>query len=179
MAQPRAYNRTKDFTSNFSDETDHTALNAEFDSASNSINDIRTNLALIQSDDGSLKRGIFTIENFTLQAYEALIDDVVSDVTPTLNAIDERAGSAEQAASSAAGSAADAADSADAAAGTAGSALSASEVAVSTAQSALAASQEAGQQAALAIQSAEAANTAAESAVSTADGAASDAADAL
>lgn len=46
MVQPPAYNRSKDFTENFGTETDHTVLNAELDTAANSINDIRANLAI-------------------------------------------------------------------------------------------------------------------------------------
>ena len=43
MAQPPSYNREKNFADDFGNETDHSALNAELDRASNSINDIRTN----------------------------------------------------------------------------------------------------------------------------------------
>ena len=50
MAQPPSYERQKNFADDFGNETDHSALNAELDRASNSINDIRTNLALVQAD---------------------------------------------------------------------------------------------------------------------------------
>lgn len=54
MAQPQAYNRTADFTQQTGDETNHAGLNAEFDAAALSVNQLRDNLALIQRDDGQL-----------------------------------------------------------------------------------------------------------------------------
>ena len=63
MAQPPAYNREKDFAKDFGNETDHTALNAELDRASNSINDIRANLALIQADDGKIRASSITTDS--------------------------------------------------------------------------------------------------------------------
>ena len=57
MAQPTAYKRTKNFQENSADSTDHGALNSEFDAISTTTDQIRTNLALIQSDDGSIKAG--------------------------------------------------------------------------------------------------------------------------
>lgn len=53
MAQPAAYNRTKNFVSNAGGQTDHSAINSELDNVALSINQIRNNLALIQSDDGN------------------------------------------------------------------------------------------------------------------------------
>ena len=55
MAQPPSYERQKNFADDFGNETDHSALNAELDRASNSINDIRKNLAIIQADDGKIR----------------------------------------------------------------------------------------------------------------------------
>lgn len=62
MAQPDPYNRATDFTEQSGDETDHAALNAELDGAALSINQIRTNLAKIQKDDGSLKNETVGLE---------------------------------------------------------------------------------------------------------------------
>lgn len=62
MAQPDPYNRSTDFTEQSGDETDHAALNAELDGAALSINQIRTNLAKIQKDDGSLKNETVGLE---------------------------------------------------------------------------------------------------------------------
>lgn len=53
--QPQKYERSVDFTQYEGDETDHAAINAELDAAALSINEIRTNLAKIQKDDGSVK----------------------------------------------------------------------------------------------------------------------------
>ena len=55
MTQPQAYNRQTDFTEREGDDTDHAALNQELDAAAQSVNQIRTNLAQIQKDDGSLQ----------------------------------------------------------------------------------------------------------------------------
>ena len=49
--QPQAYQRTNDFTERTGDDTDHSAINQEFDAAATSISEIETNLALIQKDD--------------------------------------------------------------------------------------------------------------------------------
>lgn len=73
MAQPPEYNRTKDFTVNFANETDHTALNSEFDAASNSINDIRNNLAILQADDGKLRPSVITMESISSAVYDGII----------------------------------------------------------------------------------------------------------
>ena len=55
MAQPPRYERTHDFTNDEPSELDTDALNSELDNASESINKIRDNLALIQRDDGKLQ----------------------------------------------------------------------------------------------------------------------------
>ncbi len=62
MTQPQAYNRQTDFTEREGDDTDHAALNQELDAAAQSVNQIRTNLAQIQKDDGSLASGIVGID---------------------------------------------------------------------------------------------------------------------
>lgn len=55
MAQPKKYQRTKDFAVNTGSATDHPAINTEFDSVALTTDQIRANLAKIQSDDGSLR----------------------------------------------------------------------------------------------------------------------------
>ncbi len=93
MAQPQVYNRKKDFTVDFRDETDHSALNAEFDGAANSINDIRANLALIQADDGALRPQAVT--------KDALSDDLRAELMADIeqvNAATQQAAADAQAA---------------------------------------------------------------------------------
>lgn len=76
MAQPTAYNRNEDFTQRPGDETNHTALNAEFDAAAQSINQIRANLALLQADSGELKPGVVGPDQLSQAARDSLIPDV-------------------------------------------------------------------------------------------------------
>ena len=78
MAQPPAYNRTKDFAEDFGNETDHSALNAELDRASNSINDIRTNLAILQADDGKLRPAVVTSDSLSAELKEYVIEQATS-----------------------------------------------------------------------------------------------------
>lgn len=79
MPQPPAYNREKDFTENFGSETDHSALNAELDRAGNSINDTRTNLAIIQADDGKLRPSVVTPDSISPELRADLVNQVVVD----------------------------------------------------------------------------------------------------
>lgn len=72
MTAAAAYNRTKNFTENNPDRTDHTALNAELDNVSTSINELRANLALLQKDDGSLQNAVVQLLNLTNEALTAL-----------------------------------------------------------------------------------------------------------
>ena len=72
MAQPLPYNRDHNFVLDEEGAINSAALNAEFDNASLSINKIRENLAKIQNDDGSLRKGIVDLDT--------LSGDVVKDV---------------------------------------------------------------------------------------------------
>ena len=72
MAQPQAYDRATDFTDREGDDTNHAALNAELDAAALSINQIRTNLAQIQRDDGALVNGIVTADSLDDSAFDAV-----------------------------------------------------------------------------------------------------------
>jgi hypothetical protein len=80
MPQPPKYQRTKDFTVDYGDNTDHNALNAELDSAAASINAIRTNLALLQRDDGKLKQGVVTADSVSQDFLDEISADVVTEV---------------------------------------------------------------------------------------------------
>ena len=85
MAQPPAYNREKNFTLNSGRETDHAALNAELDKASNSINDIRTNLAILQADDGKLRPSVVTPDSISDELRVSLVEGVVMDAQAVLD----------------------------------------------------------------------------------------------
>lgn len=87
MAQPPAYNREKDFAKDFGNETDHTALNAELDKASNSINDIRANLALIQADDGKIRASSITSDSLA----QEVLDYVQAKALAGANAVADAA----------------------------------------------------------------------------------------
>ena len=60
MAQPTPYTRTTNFTdystSNPSDPQQGTSLDAEFNDIKTTTDQIRSNLALLQRDDGDLKK---------------------------------------------------------------------------------------------------------------------------
>lgn len=72
MSAAQAYNRTKNFAENNPDRTDHTALNAELDKVATSINELRTNLAILQKDDGSLQNAVVALLCLTSEALTAL-----------------------------------------------------------------------------------------------------------
>ena len=123
MAQPPAYNREKNFADDFGNETDHSALNAELDRASNSINDVRANLAILQADDGKLRPAVVTSDSISMELRTTLVEGVVMDAQAMLDrslaAADSSSASALAAKASeerAASSSARAADSAEKAA---------------------------------------------------------------
>ena len=76
MSQPQAYERVTDFSERDGDDTDHPALNQEFDAAAQSINQVRANLALIQRDDGALKNGSVTADSLAPSAFDAVLMNV-------------------------------------------------------------------------------------------------------
>ena len=112
MAQPPAYNRSKDFAKDFGNETDHVALNTELDNASNSINDIRANLAILQADDGKLRPFVVTADSISEELRISLVEGVVMDAQAMLDeskaASEASEASAEKAGESEAASAASA-----------------------------------------------------------------------
>lgn len=73
MPQAPAYNRAKNFLENNPDRTDHAAVNAELDKVALSINALRSNAALLQNDDGTLKNAIVTLAS--------LAPELVTDLT--------------------------------------------------------------------------------------------------
>ena len=85
MAQPPAYNRQKNFADDFGNETDHSALNAELDRASNSINDVRKNLAILQADDGKLRPSVVTSDSISEELRIKLVEGVVVDAQTMLD----------------------------------------------------------------------------------------------
>lgn len=74
--QPQKYERTTDFTERDGDDTDHASINAEFDAAALTTDQIRENLALIQRDDGALKNGIVTADALDDTAFDAVLINV-------------------------------------------------------------------------------------------------------
>ena len=85
MAQPPSYVRQKNFADDFGNETDHPSLNAELDRASNSINDIRTNLAILQADDGKLRPSVVTADSISEELRISLVEGVVMDAQTMLD----------------------------------------------------------------------------------------------
>lgn len=116
MPQPPAYNRSKDFTEDFGNESDHSSFNAELDSAANSINDIRTNLAILQADDGKLRPDVVTSDSLADELIDYLIDQATQGAVSAEQGAVAAAALAEASESAAQASAAAAAASESAAA---------------------------------------------------------------
>lgn len=81
MAQPPAYNRQKDFSADYGDQTDNQAINNELDGVARSVNGIRENLAKIQRDDGGLVSGIVTEDSLDPALKDALYDQFSANVS--------------------------------------------------------------------------------------------------
>ena len=113
MAQPPAYNREKDFAKDFGNETDHTALNAELDRASNSINDIRANLALIQADDGKIRASSITTDSLDQEVLDYVQATALAGANAVADAATAIAREAQQQAENAVQTAAGAVDKSD------------------------------------------------------------------
>lgn len=94
MGQPRPYSRTKNFTADLGSETDHSALNAELDAAGNSINDIRTNIAILQADDGKLRPSVVTSDSISSELRASLVAGVTADTVALRDAAQASANSA-------------------------------------------------------------------------------------
>lgn len=73
MAQPQAYDRIVDFTERDGDDTNHAGINSELDAAALSINQIRSNIALIQKDDGTLANSIVGADQLAPSAFDAVL----------------------------------------------------------------------------------------------------------
>lgn len=70
--QAPAYVRTKNFLENAGSSTDHGAVNAELDKVGLSIAGLRSNAALLQNDDGTLKPSVVELSSLTADALAAL-----------------------------------------------------------------------------------------------------------
>lgn len=110
--QASKYERETDFTEQSSDETDHVALNKEFDGIAQSVNGLRDNLALIQQDDGKLATGIVIADNLAPDFLHDLIEEVAGNVSGIADEVAQQAQAATLAALSAKQSEASAATSA-------------------------------------------------------------------
>lgn len=78
MPQPPKYQRKKDFALDEPASLEVSAINAELDGVSNSIEGIRRNLALIQTDEGGLVPRIVTYESLapdTVKTFEGVVSD--------------------------------------------------------------------------------------------------------
>mgnify|MGYP007046419889 CR=1 FL=1 len=96
MAQPPSYERQKNFADDFGNETDHSALNAELDRASNSINDIRTNLALIQADDGKIRASSITTDSLDQEVLDYVQEKALAGANAVADAATAIANSASE-----------------------------------------------------------------------------------
>lgn len=72
MPQAPDYTRTKNFLENNPDRTDHAAINAELDKVALSIDALRSNAALLQNDDGTLKAAIVTLASLAPEVVTGL-----------------------------------------------------------------------------------------------------------
>lgn len=89
MAQPPSYKRKHDFTKDEKDDLNLQAFNDELDGASESIEGIRENLALIQKDDGTLANnivGMDQLENNVIEAFEKATEDSAKQAAESASA---------------------------------------------------------------------------------------------
>ena len=149
MAQPPSYNRQKNFADDFGNETDHSALNAELDRASNSINDIRTNLAILQADDGKLRPAVVTADSLSDELKEYVIEEATkgaagyAQVAFSSSSEAQASRDAAKASQAAALSSQNAAKSSETAAATSQGKASSSQIAAATSETNAAASRDA------------------------------------
>ncbi len=99
--QVPTYTRRKDFTQDDGDQTDHAALNAEFDAASVSIQRLRSNLALLQRDDGALQDGLVNADTLHPAFKAELIKQLSGNIDGKLNEAQAAASAATTAAKTA------------------------------------------------------------------------------
>ena len=137
MAQPPSYERQKNFADDFGNETDHSALNAELDRASNSINDIRTNLALVQADDGKIRASSITTDSLDQEVLDYVQEKALAGANAVADAATAIAREAQQHAASAVQTASDAVDKSEEAVATAEAAQTQAQQAESKAEQAL------------------------------------------
>lgn len=98
MPQANKYQRSKNFTEDYGNETDHSALNGELDAAAASINGLRENAAKIQNDDGTLRQGVVTEDSVDSALKDALSAGIISQVQSSVNEAQHSASAATTAA---------------------------------------------------------------------------------
>lgn len=106
MPQPPQYQRQVDFTDRDGDDTNHAGINAELDAVAAFIAQARTNMALLQQDDGGLKPLTVGPDQLTPEAFTALQGAAVVTVQTAVDAAQSAITSAISAAQAAADAAA-------------------------------------------------------------------------
>lgn len=89
MAQPVKYEREHAFQQDELGRQDGAALDQELDNAAESINQIRHNLALIQTDEGGLQPGLVGVEQLTDEAVSELQQGVAEKAAELDAAVQE------------------------------------------------------------------------------------------
>ena len=112
--QPPRYERTKDFTEDYGDNTDHAALNAEFDKVGETTDKIRENLKKIQRDDGALANGIVTEDSLSPGLNDSIIAAVGVGIDQKIQEAENAAAESANAASVSISASQDSANSAQA-----------------------------------------------------------------
>lgn len=145
MAQAPDYNRSKDFTVDAADNTDHAALNTELDQVSVSINTLNSNIALIQGSDGKLLPDAVTLDSVSDEVIDFIADSIEQEIHTDILRAEEAAVKAETAQTSAEASASQSLAAASSASSYAGAADSSATAAANSASQALQYKNESGQ----------------------------------
>ena len=104
MPQPQQYLREHDFTLDEKSDMDVAALNKEFDNIAVTTEALRSNLALIQTDEGGLQPGIVNRENLgadVVEMFEGVVTEAQSVATEAARRSEAAADRSEKAAASA------------------------------------------------------------------------------
>lgn len=99
--QPPPYKRKTNFTNHDSDETDHSALNGEFDAVSLATEVLRQNLAKMQRDDGELVYGVVNKDSIDPDLLTEIQEHVAGNIGKISEQVQQSANSATLAATSA------------------------------------------------------------------------------
>nr|DAE73923.1 MAG TPA: hypothetical protein [Caudoviricetes sp.] len=95
MAQPQKYERQHNFAAD--DEINKSALDTEFDNASQSINEIRDKIAQIFTDDDKIQPGLIKAENLADNVFDRFQQEMVEAGKQAQEYADSAARAAEQA----------------------------------------------------------------------------------